>query len=238
MTSSNGALRFSESRSACAVSLFVTMTSGYASARRFSASVTPGYGPHVGTWSYTARASSSRYSRPSLREARSMESATIRWNGLYSPVHSSIRYALQACRKSSAISAGSRSPRTSRIASLIRNLISVPFMSNVTNFGLRSNPIIPPSCPSGLSIVDHNCRLVDCQQVQTPRSTDEVLVLLARHRTQGLPRASEDQRGRTHRGGRHRRWPDRRRGGPASGPQGSEGGSLRAEHRRLRRLGS
>ncbi|CAM5700684.1 hypothetical protein SALBM311S_03084 [Streptomyces alboniger] len=76
MTTSNGALRFSARRTACAVSLFVMMTSGTASARRFKASVTPGYGPQVGMRSYTARASSSRYSRPTLREARSMERAT------------------------------------------------------------------------------------------------------------------------------------------------------------------
>ena len=51
-----------------------------------------------------------------------MESATIWWNGWYAPVHSSIRYALQIRRYSSAISAGSRSPRTSRIASLMAEL--------------------------------------------------------------------------------------------------------------------
>jgi hypothetical protein len=42
MTTSKGALRFFARRSAWAVSLLVMMTSGTASARRFSASVTPG----------------------------------------------------------------------------------------------------------------------------------------------------------------------------------------------------
>src|SRR5687768_15187284 len=68
-------------------------------------------------------------------------------------MHSSMRYAFVACRYSSAISAGSRSPRTSRVASAIANLISVPFMSNVANFGWVSNAICPPNILRS-SIVD------------------------------------------------------------------------------------
>ena len=52
-----------------------------------------------------------------------------------------------------------------------------------------------------------------------------------------LERSKTSRRG-THRGGRHRRWPDRCGGGAASGPQWSKGGSLRAEHRWVRCLRS
>ncbi len=57
------------------------MTSGYFSATRLSAALTPGKGPHVGISAYTASASLSRYSRPNRRMVRSSEWATIWWNG-------------------------------------------------------------------------------------------------------------------------------------------------------------
>ena len=70
------------------------------------------------------------------------------------------------------------------------------------------------------------------------RSTNEVHVLLARHRAPGFPGAVGDHRGWTHRRGRHRRWSDRRRGGAASGSTWSEGAPVRAAHRWVRRLRS
>ena len=167
ITKSNGGWRFSTRRKACASSLFVTITSGTPSARRLSASVTTGNGPRR-TCSRTPPARRPRGNQAEPAKARSMRTAGDLLERIPSPCirRSGTPSTPAGIRRRSPPAAG---PVELTDRDVDTELDQRSFMSNVTNFGLTSNPTSPGGSGREAvrpwSIVDHTCMVVDCQQL-------------------------------------------------------------------------